>query len=119
MDKAAISWERLGDITLVRFTNDKISDIVYAKRATDELHTLVELFAGRMLISLGNVKFMSSIGVAILVTFNQQIRAAGGELKVCEAQPLVADIFRSLELDKALDIHTSKADALASFGKRP
>ena len=109
----AIAWERVGDITIVRFTANRITDIDYSKKATDELKYLVVSLGGKMVVSLKNVMFMSSVGVSILVDLNKQLRSVGGRLKVCDVQPLVGDVFRSIELDKALDLYETRAEAMA------
>lgn len=114
-DARAVSWNRIGNVTMVRFLVDRLTDLALAKQITDELKALSDRIGGKMILSLQNVEFMSSVGVSILVTFNQQLREANGRLKICDVQPLVGEIFRSIELEKAIELCHTKEQALIEF----
>lgn len=116
---SAIHWEKRGDITFVRFKVDKITELPYATQAGKELKTLAERVGGKTIVNLSNVKFMSSIGISLLVTLNRDLRARGGHLKACEVFPLLMGIFQSTGLAGVLDICPTEAEAIASFRKAP
>jgi len=115
LEPTAVVWERMGDVTVLGFVVSRVTEIDYAKKSTDELTELADRFGGKMLFSLGNVTFMSSVGISILVTFNQEIQARGGQLKVCDIRPMLREVFHSIELDKAIDLYHSKQQALLAF----
>ena len=116
---SAISYEKEGDVTIVRFAQEEIRDAEYSRQASEELRQLAERFGGNMLISLANIHDMSSIGIAVLLTFRKHLRGQNGRLKICEMQPLVLGILTSSSLDKALECHASKEEAMAAFQNAP
>ncbi|NOZ23086.1 MAG: STAS domain-containing protein [Planctomycetes bacterium] len=116
---SAIQWEKRGDITFIRFKVDKVTDPLYANQAGKELNTLAERVGGKVILNLSNVKFMSSIGITLLVTLNRNLRARRGHLKVCEVFPLLMGIFSSTGLQSVLDVYPTEAEAIASFRKPP
>ncbi|MEW6357956.1 MAG: STAS domain-containing protein [Planctomycetota bacterium] len=115
----AIHWEKRGDITFIRFKVDKVTDPLYANQAGKELNRLAERVGGKIIVNLSNVKFMSSIGITLLVTLNRTLRTHRGHLKVCEVFPLLMGIFTSTGLHSVLDIYPTEAEAIASFRKLP
>ncbi|MEW6356587.1 MAG: STAS domain-containing protein [Planctomycetota bacterium] len=114
-NQGAVSWERIGDVTVMRFNVSRVTDIEFAKQASAELDDFTKQIGGKVIFSLKNVDFLSSVGVSILVEFNLKLRTRGGQLKVCDIQPLVWDIFRSIELQRAIDLFQSRSDAMTAF----
>ena len=114
---SATQWEKRGDITFIRFKVDKITELAYATQAGKELNTLAERIGGKMILNLSNVKFMASVGIALVVNLNRSLRARGGQLKVCEVFPLLMGIFATTGLAAVLDIFPTEALAAASFRK--
>ena len=49
--------------------------------------------ATSVLIDLGNVPYMSSAGLRLLLTAHKTMLAKGGELKIANVQPSVKDVF--------------------------
>ncbi|NOZ21282.1 MAG: STAS domain-containing protein [Planctomycetes bacterium] len=111
----AICWEKEGDVTVVRFTENHIADEAYTARARKELRDLAKSVGGKVLVSLANVEFMASIGITLLVELDRLRRTSHIQLKVCEAQPLVRQVFLSAHLNRILGIYATRADALAAF----
>lgn len=66
-------------------------------------------------LDLGAVRQVNSAAIGILINFQKRVRDAGGALKVCQADPHVAEVFRLTKMDQVLDIHPSRSAAIASF----
>ncbi|MEW6359715.1 MAG: STAS domain-containing protein [Planctomycetota bacterium] len=111
----AIRWEKEGDVTVVRFTANQVADEVYARRARRELRELAEAVGGKMIVSLVNVQFMASVGITLLVELNRLRHSSHIQLKVCDIQPLVKQVFISAHMNKILGIYETKAEAMAAF----
>ncbi|NOZ23329.1 MAG: STAS domain-containing protein [Planctomycetes bacterium] len=114
-NQGAVSWERIGDVTVMRFNAKRITDIEFSKQASAELDDFVQQIGGKVIFSLENVNFLSSVGISILVEFNLKLRTAGGRLKIGDIQPLVWDIFRSIELHRAMDLFQTRGEAMTAF----
>ena len=113
--QGAVSWERIGDVSVIRFNASRVTDIEFSQQAMAELADFIQQIGGKVIFSLKNVAFLSSVGVSILVELNNKLRAAGGRLKVCDIQPLVWDIFRSIELHRAIDLVQTRGEAMTAF----
>lgn len=112
---SGISAEREGDVLVIRLNTPEVKDIGYARRVSTEFKRLAISIGGNMLLSLGNVEFLSSVGVATVVSFNRVLRTAGGRLKICEMRPVIRGLFSAAGLDEVMDIYDTKAGALWAF----
>ena len=110
----AIGWKLEGGVTIIRFMDETVLGPA-GQHATEELKRLALKVGGKMLLSLANVKFLSSTGIAAIVTFHKLLKARGGALKICDVQPMIMKIFTAAALGKVFDIHKTKAEALAAF----
>lgn len=111
----AIVWEKVGDVTVVRFTQAKITEAFNAREAGAELKKIAQQIGGKILVDLANVQFMASVGISELIAFNRSTRALGGHVKICCVSPLLMQVFISCGIDAVLEIHPTRADALHAF----
>jgi anti-sigma B factor antagonist len=84
----------------------------------DVRRTLAGLFDGgrsRVLMDLAGVGYLDSSGLGVLVAAMKQARAAGGDVRVCALQDDVRGIFELTRLARAMSIHTTRQEALASW----
>ena len=69
----------------------------------------------RVVVDLGGVGFIDSSGMGAMVAAMKQARAAGGDLRFCGLQNDVRDIFELTRLARAISIHPTRQEALASW----
>jgi anti-sigma B factor antagonist len=69
----------------------------------------------RLLIDLSGVGYIDSSGMGALVSAMKQARAAGGDLKLCGLQDEVRSIFEVTRLIRAMSIHPTRQEAIASW----
>jgi anti-anti-sigma factor len=112
---SAITWENVDDITVVRFTECKISETFSAREAGAELEKIAQQIGGKIVVDLANVQFMASVGISELITFSRSVRALGGHVKICSISPLLMQVFLSCGIDTVLEIHPTRVDALHAF----
>jgi anti-sigma B factor antagonist len=106
----------VGDVTVVRFCDQKIMDDVGIHETGRELFRLVEEEGRRkVLLNLASVGFMSSAALGKLITLNKQVKGRGGALKMCNIRPEVREVFAVTRLDRLFDIQDDEPQALASF----
>jgi anti-sigma B factor antagonist len=99
--------EVAGDVTVIRFTTPRFED-GNAEAIGQQLADLVDLLGRHKLhLDLGCVEFLSSLGLAKLVVLNQKVREVGGELRLCNVQPEVYQVFAATHLTRLLDISTA------------
>lgn len=87
-----------------------------------ETRALAEQLAGllkagevRVLLDLAAVGFIDSAGVAELVAGYSNLRRAGGDLKLCRPQPMIAKVFQVVKLTSRLGVCDSVAAGVASL----
>lgn len=72
----------------------------------------------RMILNFQNVSFMSSAMIGKLVEFNKKCKAAKVELKLCNINDNVEEVFNLMQLNKVFTIDTDEESALKSFSKK-
>ena len=108
--------KRIGDVTQVEFIDRNILDEANIQLIGEELTSLID--AGpkpKLLISFANVDHLSSAALGTLITVNNRIRNAGGQLRLADIDPQIYEVFVITKLNKLFEIHPTAADALKSF----
>lgn len=82
---------------------------------SEQLAKLQQSGETRVLLDLAEVGFIDSAGVAELVAGYSNLRRAGGDLKLCRPQPLVAKVFQVVKLTSRLGVCDSVAAGVASL----
>jgi anti-sigma B factor antagonist/stage II sporulation protein AA (anti-sigma F factor antagonist) len=81
---------------------------------------LAESAAGRpIVLDLGAVDYIASIGLRVLMLASRQARAQGGTIVVAALQPLVREIFEISKFTLLFRCFASVAEALADPAARP
>ena len=74
-------------------------------------------WAGRILVDLRHVRYLSSTGFAVLVKLASQVQAAGRQVKLCNIDPDVRIGADIIGLGRVVEIHDSEDSALEAFGR--
>jgi anti-sigma B factor antagonist/stage II sporulation protein AA (anti-sigma F factor antagonist) len=72
-----------------------------------------------VVLDLGAVDYIASIGLRVLVLASRQVRVQGGTIVVAALQPLVREIFEISKFTLVFPCFASVADALADLAARP
>lgn len=105
-----------GDVTLVRFRDQRITDDRKVDQIARELYHLVEEGKRtKLIVSLKSVACLSSSALGKLITLDKKATARGGELKLANMCPDVSLIFSVTRLDRLFDIENDEKSALAAF----
>lgn len=104
-----------GDISIVRVTEvDALSESF--EEVADELLSVVENENCRkLIIDLGNVQYLHSMALGQLVKLEKSLIAVGGQLRLCNLQPTVKELFEITGLDSVLDIRQDETAAKSGF----
>src|SRR5208337_688793 len=65
-----------------------------------------------LIIDLGDLRYISSMGLRSFVLFSQKLREKGGELRICRMNGLVQQVFEITRLNQVLVLHDSVESAL-------
>src|SRR5262245_13813512 len=75
---------------------------------------LAECGPGRPLVlDLGAVDYIASVGLRVLMLASRQVRAQGGTIAVAALQPLVREVFEISKFTQVLPCFATVAEALA------
>ena len=108
--------KKVGDITQVEFIDRNILDEANIQLIGEELSSVID--AGpkpKLLISFSNVDHLSSAALGTLITVNNRIRTAQGQLRLSDIDPQIYEVFVITKLNKLFQIHPNAAEALKSF----
>ena len=70
----------------------------------------------KILLNLGDVNYIDSIGVGELVSAFTSVRNQGGELKLLHLTKKVHDVLQITKLYTVFDVRDNEAGAIAAFG---
>jgi anti-sigma B factor antagonist len=107
---------RVGDITVVKCSGRIVEG---AESAGLQQH-LNDLIAEHpyIIVNLGEVDFIDSSGIGLLLRFLTRAQNALGNLKLCAVSSKIADVLRVTNLKSVLEAYESEADAIADFYHR-
>ena len=90
-------------------------DTLAAPEAETELNLLMEQGAKKILLSFGNLDFIASSGLRILLATAQRLKGDGGELRVCSLNETVQEVFDISGFSTLLSVFENEKEALDTF----
>lgn len=115
-ERRQITVEKTGEVSVVRFVNEKIIDPLEIQEMGDELHALVkDEKATSILLNFDGVNFLSSAALGKLIRLDQTVKQQDGQLKLSNIRHDLFDIFKITNLHNVFDIRDTAEDALAGF----
>ena len=79
------------------------------------IRDLVDKGNKKILLNLGNVNYIDSSGIGVLVSSFSTVRSQGGELKLVNLSKRVHDLLQITKLHTLFDIKDDEATAVKSF----
>lgn len=108
------------DILIVYFQDVRIIDETRIQGLGEELLQLVtDGKYSKIVLNFQNVSFMSSAMIGKLIQFSKKCKEADIQLKLCNINDNIAEVFALMKLDQVFDIQKDEEKAIASFsGKK-
>ncbi len=104
------------DITKVVFKDRNILEEAAIQQIGDELGAIIDASSNpKLLLNFLNVEHLSSAALGTLITVNNKVRQKGGQLRLCNIDKQIYEVFRITKLDKLFQIHDDEAKAVKSF----
>ncbi len=83
--------------------------------AQRQLNQLIEGGDKKILVNFEKLQYISSAGLRILLAAAKQLKAADGELRICDLNEVVKEVFDISGFSTIFKIFKSETDALDSF----
>jgi anti-sigma B factor antagonist len=110
--KPGISVEYAGNATIMRFTDEKILEEQDIKALTESIMSVIEQAERiNLILDFGNVRFLSSAVLGLLIRISKRIYEREGQLGLCNINPRIYEIFKITRLTKTFDIYNSVESA--------
>jgi serine/threonine-protein kinase RsbW len=92
-------------------------DAVGTNTAIAQVWAAIATGTRNILLDMSGVTFMSSSGLRALLLVRKELIGKGGELRLCELQPQVYEVFAITGFTQVFAIHRTRDDAIAAFGQ--
>ena len=106
-NKPRISVEYADNATIVSFVDEKILEEMDIRALQETIMSVVESASGgmNMILDFGNVRFLSSAVLGLLIRISKRIYERDGRLKLCNINPKIYEVFKITRLTKTFDIY--------------
>jgi anti-sigma B factor antagonist len=116
--KPRISVEYAGDATIVAFTDEKILEERDIKALQESIMSVIEQAERiNLILDFGNVRFLSSAVLGLLIRLSKRIYERDGSLRLCNINPKIYEIFKITRLTKTFDICKDVESAVEGLSK--
>ncbi|MBA7484135.1 hypothetical protein ES707_19659 [subsurface metagenome] len=114
--KPRISVEYTENATITTFTDEKILEEKDIKALQESIMSVIEQ-AGRinLILDFCNVRFLSSAVLGLLIRISKRIYECDSQLRLCNINPRIYEVFKITRLTKIFDIYPDVAGAVESL----
>ena len=111
--KPSITVEYAGNATIIGFTDHKILEEKDIKALQESLMSVIEQAERiNLILDFGNVRFLSSAVLGLLIRISKRIYERDGQLRLCRINPKIYEIFKITRLTKTFDIYDDIESAI-------
>jgi anti-sigma B factor antagonist len=114
--KPRISIEYSGRAAIVRFTDEKILEEKDIEALQDSVNSIIEQAERiNLILDFRNVRFLSSAILGLLIRISKRIYEHEGQLRLCNINPKIYEIFKITRLTKTFDIYKDIESAIENL----
>ena len=115
-DSRIVVTKDLNDVVIVGFLDRNILEEAYIQQIGDEISQIIEAAnSPKLLINFANVEHLSSAALGTLITINTRIKKKDGQLRLCNIDPQIYEVFVITKLNKLFQIYDDLEKAIKSF----
>ncbi|MBN2271492.1 MAG: STAS domain-containing protein [Sedimentisphaerales bacterium] len=105
--KPRVSVKYAENATIVSFVDEKILEETDIRALQETIMSVIESASGgmNMILDFGNVRFLSSAVLGLLIRISKRIYERDGRLKLCNINPKIYEVFKITRLTKTFDIY--------------
>jgi anti-sigma B factor antagonist len=100
------------DVTVVEVTGE--IDVFSSPRLREMLLDVIDNGSDQLVVDLGEVTFLDSTGLGVLVGIYHRLRARNGSMTFVGANDRVRRVFHVTQLTKIFELHDTLDEALAA-----
>lgn len=108
--------EHIGDVLVIELPGRL--DAVGIAATESKFSEAVAKHKGKVLTDMSQVSFVASLALRMLLTSLKTVQPLGGDVRLCNLQPPIAEIFRKSRFDTLFKIYPDREAALASYQDR-
>jgi len=117
--KPRISVEYIGQATVLTVTDQKLLEEQAIGNLQDSIMSVVEQGDDQnLIIDFRNVRFLSSAVLGLLIRVSKRVYERKGQLRLCNIDPKIQEIFRITRLTKVFDIYKDLDSALEGLAEQ-
>ncbi len=114
--ESRLKVKRDAGVIEVMFRDRNILDEANIQQIGEEIKGLIDAEPKpRLLINFSDVDHLSSAALGTLITVNNRIKALNGQLRLCNIDPQIYQVFVITKLNRLFEIHETPDKAVASF----
>jgi len=114
--KPKISVEYIDNATIVTFTEDKILEERDIQSLQKSIGSVIEQAEKiNLILDFRSVRFLSSAVLGLLIRISKKVYERDGQLKLCNINPKIYEIFKITRLTKIFDIYKDLESATESL----
>jgi anti-sigma B factor antagonist len=115
--KPRISVEYSENATIVTFTDERILKDEDIQALRESIMSVVESAGGgiNLILDFCNVRFLSSAVLGLLMRISKRIYERDGQLRLCNIDPKIYEIFKITRLTRIFDICEDVGSAAQSL----
>ncbi|MBA7682071.1 hypothetical protein ES703_90417 [subsurface metagenome] len=118
--KPRISVEYAENATIVTLVDEKILEEKDIRALQESIVSVIESASGgiNLILDFCNVRFLSSAVLGLLIRISKRIYERAGQLRLCNIDPRIHEIFKITRLTKVFDIYQDVESAAESLSTR-
>lgn len=103
-----------GDVTILSLSG-RLMGGPDAETARRMIREALEQGVRKIIIDIGDISWVNSSGLGILIATHLSVTSAGGAVKLCRVNNRIKQLFMVTQLQSVFDTYESEAEALQSF----
>jgi len=114
--KPTISVEYMENATVATFTEEKILEDKDIQALQESIMSVIaQAEPINLILDFCNVRFLSSAVLGLLIRVSKKVYEHDGQLKLCNINPKIYEIFKITRLTKIFDIYQDLESATESL----
>lgn len=111
----SLQSHKMGDVVVIRCGGRIVvgAEITSLQQELEKLTVLTK----KVVLHLGEVTFIDSVGLGALVRQFGVLRAKGGDLKLCMVSPFLLQVLQVTNLLRVFPMHASEEEAIQAFSR--
>jgi len=116
--KPRISVEYGQNATIITFTSEKILEEKDIQALQESIASVIEQAERiNLILDFSNIRFLSSAVLGLLIRISKKIYERNGQLRLCNIDPKIYEIFKITRLNKVFDIYQDAERAAEGLSK--